>query len=307
MNVRDIDLNLLVVFDAVYKHRSISRAAESLDLSQPGMSNALSRLRKNLDDPLFVRSGHGVMPTGRAEAIASSVMQALSQLNDGLHKNQIFDPQKSDQRFRIMMPDPLEPIIMPSLIKNIQNESKIRIELIPVQSMNIEEAILSDVVDVALFVPLQQHESVASEILCPLNIVFVARKEHPIFDQLLDPATFSQYKQVALNLKANTLVNMEKVQLTSRTPFEIACFVNRLNSIPHMVANSDLLGGIPAIYAHEMAKYFDLEIIRLPMPIGTQQFTMSWSESLTASPSHQWLRSEIRTAITGYLEDSNLQ
>ncbi len=83
-NNRPLDLNLLVVFDAVNRHRNVSRAAESIGLSQPAVSNALRRLRAHLKDRLFVRTAAGMMPTAAAEELGGTVSAALSQITNGL-------------------------------------------------------------------------------------------------------------------------------------------------------------------------------------------------------------------------------
>ena len=123
MNIRDFDLNLLLVFEAKYSSGNISRAADNLDLSQPAVSNALSRLRKQLDDPLFVRSGNGVVPTIRADEIIDPVRNALSTLQQSIGTTAEFDPQTSKRHFRLLVADPLEQIVMSRLLQSIGNNS----------------------------------------------------------------------------------------------------------------------------------------------------------------------------------------
>ena len=101
MNLRSIDPNLLVVFDAIYRERNISKAAQRLTLSQPAVSNALARLRERLDDPLFIRTPHTMEPTARAKALFEPVQQALSLIEGRLRSGDDFDASCSERRFSI--------------------------------------------------------------------------------------------------------------------------------------------------------------------------------------------------------------
>src|SRR6185437_3973870 len=92
MELGGIDLNLLVALDALLHERSVTRAAARVGLSQPGMSNALARLRRLLDDPLLVRRGSGLVPTARADALIGPVHEALELIRAALHTQATFDP-----------------------------------------------------------------------------------------------------------------------------------------------------------------------------------------------------------------------
>ena len=105
MNIRDFDLNLLHVFQAVHAQRNVSRAAEQFELSQPAASHALTRLRLLLHDPLFVRAPGGVMPTAKADQFARQVESALKQLDVAIHEADTFDPARSQRRFAVHMSD----------------------------------------------------------------------------------------------------------------------------------------------------------------------------------------------------------
>ena len=107
MNITDIDLNLLVYFDVLMRERNVSRAAEKLQISQPALSNALTRLRKQLGDPLLIRTSRGMAPTEKALALHQPVQQAIGQLRDALIPSQPFDPAQSRQHFTIACMDGL--------------------------------------------------------------------------------------------------------------------------------------------------------------------------------------------------------
>ena len=101
MNLQDVDLNLLVVFNELRKHGRVSAVAESLGISQPGVSNALGRLRKLLGDELFLRTSRGMVPTPYAEALARPIADALDALHSTLNARAAFDPAHSERAFVI--------------------------------------------------------------------------------------------------------------------------------------------------------------------------------------------------------------
>ena len=119
INLRNVDLNLLIVFDAVFATGNISHAARQLALSQPAVSNALTRLREHFDDPLFVRAGRGVKPTTRSQQMIEPVREALRLIRQQFDGGGTLDLASYKRVFRIVIVDPLEPILMPPLLRDI--------------------------------------------------------------------------------------------------------------------------------------------------------------------------------------------
>ncbi|MEZ5986927.1 MAG: LysR family transcriptional regulator, partial [Hyphomonas sp.] len=120
MNLRSIDLNLLPVLEAVYDERSLTRASEILRITQPAVSNALSRLRTHFEDPLFVREGRGVKPTAMAEALMPAVRDALDRLRTGLEPRSVFEPSRSTRVFNISARDAGSFLIAPALAARLE-------------------------------------------------------------------------------------------------------------------------------------------------------------------------------------------
>jgi len=120
MHIRNLDFNLLVVFDAVMRTGSASGAAQALGMSQSGVSHALARLREVTGDPLFLRRGGRLAATPRAEAMAKPVREALHQLLDAVTEEAGFDPRTAAREFRMVMPDNIELITVPLLIGQLE-------------------------------------------------------------------------------------------------------------------------------------------------------------------------------------------
>ena len=121
MNISSVDLNLLVAFDALMSERNVTRAARRIGLSQPAMSNALSRLRALFDDELFVRSGRGMEPTARAQSLAMPVSEALRRIEEAIAPALAFDPCNLDRSVRLAMTDNSMAVLLEALILRFRN------------------------------------------------------------------------------------------------------------------------------------------------------------------------------------------
>lgn len=113
MNLNKVDLNLFIVFDAIYTEANLTRAGQIVGITQPAVSNALSRLRETFNDPLFVRTAQGMVPTPMAQNIIGPVRNALQLLRVSVQESRSFDPQQANKTYRISMTDLTEAVILP--------------------------------------------------------------------------------------------------------------------------------------------------------------------------------------------------
>lgn len=297
MNLRDFDLNLLVIFETVYSTGNISRAAAQLGMSQPAISNALRRLRDQLDDPLFVRRGNGVEPTPRATALAGPIGETIRLLNSALSPAENFDPQSTTRVFRVLMADPLEPILLPPLLRQIESKGGIGLEMTPPQAGQVEHLLDEGAIDLAVFLPAQQSKSLLIEPLGVLETVLVARIGHPDVGRVPFPELVQRNGFAALNLSPSKLANSEKVSIQQRFKKRDVIIVPRISAIPQLVAQTDLLAFVPRIYAEEVAPRYDLQILDPPMPIGQQQLHMTWHRRNAEDQGVRWLRNAFSAAF----------
>ena len=123
MNLSDKDLNLFVVFDVIYTERNLTKAGEVLGITQPAVSNALSRLRKNFNDELFVRTSKGMLPTPVAQNMVKDIRQALDLIRNSISESESFNPKTAQITFRISIGDTSEYRLLPELIKNISKSA----------------------------------------------------------------------------------------------------------------------------------------------------------------------------------------
>lgn len=303
MNMRDLDLNLLVVFEAIYSAGSISRAADTLNLTQPALSNALARLRKQLDNQLFVRSGNGVVPTALADEIIEPIREALYAIDQSIRPKELFDPAVTKRHFRLIVADPLEQIVVGSLLRTIGHQSQITFELQPPQTTNIEAALLEGKADLAVFLMPIRVAELNNTPLCSVDPVVIARRDHPRVSAGSPREEVMREGVVSLALSPGKLENSEKVNILKRLNVRQVCQVSKVSSIAQLVSESDLVGLLPAIYARKVAARYGLEIISHPVPEIEQKFQLIWHRRFESDPGHIWLRDTIADAVSLAQED----
>lgn len=288
MHIKDLDLNLLRLFDAVYRLRNVSRAAEALDLTQPAASHGLSRLRTLLHDPLFVRAGGGVRPTPKADRLAEAVRQALGTLEQALSESAGFDPAQSRRLFRLHMSDIGESRFLPELMMALREQAPgVRVETLPVPRAAITEALDTGRIDFAFgFLPMVRDVQ-RSELLRDRYVVLV-REGHPFArERRSGPALATALRAlefVAVRSHADTLRIVQELQLEERLRLVTEHFL----VLPSIVRATDLAAIIPRDIARSFGGGYAVVEPALPRP----EFTVAlhWSRRYEADPGILWFR-----------------
>jgi DNA-binding transcriptional LysR family regulator len=298
VNLKNIDLNLLVVFEAIYTAGNISHAADQLAMSQPAVSNALARLRYLVGDRLFVRAKRGVEPTSKAKDMIGPVRDALGLIKRQLDSGNTIDFATFRRRFRILMVDALEPILVPPALEIITDKAPgIQIESISGYRVDFVAEILTGTLDLAFYVyPISEPDIVVVPI-CPVDVVFIARRGHPKIGKTLDVETFKSLRQIALIPEMRTLSHVDRDLAAHQAPRNIAYMVNRFWSIPPIVERSDLIGPMPRRFAEAVSKNFDIAIYEPPVKMAEQYLYMMWHAKNEHDAGHRWLRETFLAAI----------
>ncbi|MBC7468310.1 MAG: LysR family transcriptional regulator [Ramlibacter sp.] len=293
MQLKDVDLNLLRLFDAVYRQRSVSRAAESLELTQPAASHGLTRLRLLIKDPLFVRAPGGVRPTPRADRLAQAVRSALGTLEEALNESAEFDPQRSSRTFRIHMSDIGEGRFLPDLMVLLREQAPgVRVETMPLPRDDVTEALDSGRIDFAFgFLPTVK-ETQRSQLLKDRYIVML-RKGHP-FTRLRRSGkalleALGQLEFVAVRTHADTLRILQLLNLEDRLRLTTEHFM----VLPAIVKATDLAVVMPRNIAQGFAAEAGYAIVEPPFPLRDFAVSLHWSKRFEADPGNRWLRQAI--------------
>ena len=293
MHIEKLDLNLLRLFDAVFRARSVSRAAEALGLTQPAASHGLTRLRLLLGDALFTRTSGGVAPTPRAERLAVPVQAALAMLQQALTEPERFDPATSRKLFRIHMSDIGEGRFLPALMARLRELAPgVRIETMPLATGDIAAALDSGRVDFAFgFLP-QVKDTQRAQLLKDRYIVLL-RQGHPFAKRrrsgqaLLEALHELDY--VAVRTHADTLRILQLLNLEDRVRLTTEHFM----VLPAIVRATDLAVVMPRNIARGFAEAGGYAIVEPPFPLRDFTVALHWSKRFEADPANRWLRQVI--------------
>jgi DNA-binding transcriptional LysR family regulator len=296
INLRTIDLNLLVIFESLYATGSTSRAAERLGMSQPAVSNALGRLRGLIGDPLFVRDARGLKPTLRSHELVGPVREALAAISRQLGTETI-DLASYKRLFRLIIADPLEPIMMPPIVQTIlSNAPGVEIECVQATARFAEE-IREGSVDIAcLSFPVDTSDIVIKP-LAPVDFVIVSRRNHPAITKPLDVDTFSRLPQIAVGRELRGLTGVDKRLIAKGTPRRTPYMAAKAWSMPPMVQRTDLIAFLPRRFAEEVAGNFELDLHESPVPMPEQHFYIMWHVNNEHDPGHKWLRDAMQGSL----------
>jgi DNA-binding transcriptional LysR family regulator len=291
MNVQDIDLNLLRVFDAVLHERGVTPAAARLGLTQPAVSNALARLRGVFGDPLFLRTPGGMDPTPFARGLAEPVRQALALLESALAHGPGFDPATSTRAFRFYMSDLGQIEFLPPLIEHVQREAPgVRLEAAALDVEDIGAALAAGTLDLAvgflpgLRAPVRRTALFRDPYLC------LMRADHEI--KTLTKKTFLNASHVLVTYRGGHHVieeALERAGLSRR----IALRVPHFTVVPMVLERTDLILTLPARVARVYERRGRFKSLPPPVPIPPAEVAVHWHERFEADPGNRWLREQL--------------
>ena len=307
MHINEMDLNLLRLFDAVYRQGNVSRAAAELNLTQPAASQGLMRLRRLLADPLFERAAGGVKPTPKAARLADAVRQAMALLEGAFNEATAFDPAQSRRTFRLHMSDIGEGRFLPDLMQALnQSAPGVRVETASVPPAELAQAMDAGRVDFAFgFLPNLQGAGLARAQLLQDRYCVLLRQGHPFLekppaqaqgaDDLL--GSLRELEFVAVRSHSDTLRILQWLQLEDR----IRLTTEHFTVLPSIVRATDLAVVMP----RAIALGFDTgyAVVDAPLPLRDFSVSLHWSKRFEAESAHQWLRGLIMDSFGDAVHD----
>ena len=295
-----IDLNLLVVFDAIMRDRSVTRAGQRLNLSQPAMSHALTRLRHMLKDELFVRSPNGMVPTPRAEQLATPIRIALDGLQQSLEPVQ-FEPEKATAAFRIAVDNYAAIVLVAPIAAHVAKIAPgVMLEFRPSGTLNLPDLLDRSELHLAIGPPGVHGERFSVRRLLQDQFVVVHRKGHPA----ATAREFSTEKLATLPLLEISSAQFGADFVETTGPARSKATARPAMRAPilsaaQILATSDLVSVLPLNVAKNMIRSHQLVFHRLsrsPKPI---EAAMIWLRRLDNQPAHAWLRDIISQVAGG--------
>ncbi|HEX2651765.1 MAG TPA: LysR family transcriptional regulator [Burkholderiales bacterium] len=293
MNVQEVDLNLLRVFDAVLRDRGVTVAARRLDLTQPAVSNALARLRALFDDALFVRTSSGMDATPFARELAGPVRQALALLESALAHGPGFDPATSTRAFRFYMSDLGQIEFLPPLVERaLKLAPSVRLEALALEVEGIAEALGAGTLDLAVgFLP-GLGPPVRRQALFRDPYVCLMRSEHPLARKKLTRKAFLAASHALVSYRGGHRV-IEEAFERAGLGRRIALRVPHFTVVPMVLERSDLILTLPARVARVFERRAGLKSLPIPVPIPPAEVAAHWHERFEADPGGRWLREQV--------------
>jgi len=296
MNFVAFDLNLLRVFDALIRERSVTRAGRRIGLSQPAVSAALNRLRAILDDQLFVRAGAQMVPTPRAEDIAPAVAEALARVEAALFGDVRFDPATAERTFTLQGADFFSVLLMPALSRRVAAEAPgVRLRMLDTARGDIERLLRDDVIDISLEPLIAMPDWVASDHALHSPFLVVAAKDNPLLKDVPPGAPIPLDLYCALPHAIRSIdgsmsgVLDEALARVGRSRRVVTALPN-FQGVAMTVAATDLTASIPEQFARAVAEQMGLTLYAPPTPTAVPEIRMYWRRRNTANAAHAWLR-----------------
>jgi DNA-binding transcriptional LysR family regulator len=292
MDIRDADLNLLVVLDALLRLRNVSRAAEALQMSQPAVSFAMRKLRTLLGDPLFIRAARGLRPTPRAEALAPPIREVLDRIRTGVLTPPCFDPGTTRRTFTFNMADVGELVFLPSLRAHLENVAPgADIRTVSTPPAALEEAMRAGEVDLAVgYFPGLRGAAIYQQQLFSHSFVCVVSRNHPRIRGQITKKQFLEEKHAVVQQEGKSHELFEQALAEQGLSRRIALSVPHFLAIPLLVAESDLVVTVPYAVARSFGRMTDLKLLRPPIEVPRAEIKQHWHACFHHDGANRWIR-----------------
>ncbi|MEJ8563576.1 LysR family transcriptional regulator [Yoonia sp. GPGPB17] len=299
-NVRNTDLNLLVVFDAVMAERSVTKAGERIGLAQPSMSNALSRLRALFDDDLFVRTPRGMMPTQVALDAADHVRAAIIAAEDAISVATAFDPRTHEGKITLLTSDLMELTVVPDIVRALRNlAAGIRLKTLGLVRGQIADELDAGHADVALSPISNTPTRFHHQVLCEEPFAGIARFDHPILDGPVTLDSFLAHKHALLSHRSDGKGIIDEVLASKGLTRDVAVSVSNFATLPPLVVETNVIAVLPRRLAAKADKELPVTMLELPFEVPTVQSKLIWGRSADRSAIQTWFRRLVADIVVG--------
>jgi DNA-binding transcriptional LysR family regulator len=294
-NDADLRLRDLKVLNVVLRERSLTRAAEALDTTQPSVSKVLMRLRTHFGDPLFVRNGQAMNPTPKVLEMAVPLRGLLIAADALCTPTPSFDPRTSNRTFKVLTADAGFALLLPALLSKIAKEGpRLSLQAVPLDSRHFESKLESGEADLAIGHYPKAPRWLRRQHLYYDGYLSVARKDHPKLRTLIHRSGFKAARHVVVVASDTGHAAHQLVQQAFEAEVAAENIVLRAPSFVVamlVAARTDAVATIPANLATAVADQLGLAPIRPPLPLPQFAIAQFWHEKYQRDPGHRWLRS----------------
>ncbi len=298
VNLSSLDLNLLVVLDAVLIEGSATRAAARLHVTQSAVSNALARLRRILDDPLVLRTRRGLTPTARALALRSQLRDGLSQLQRVVEPAMPFDLRASRRQWSLAFAEHHGPVVLPPLMARLRKDApNASLRVITLDAMSASQLLENGEVDLHIGIPGTLPSGWRAETLYEDDPVGIARRGHPRVRQRLSIERFVELPQIQLRVTSNRGREVDDVLAARGFTRQVMLTVPHLSSVFAVVAETDCIAVVGRRQAELHAARHALRIFEVPLKLPRLKVGMHWHARADRDESVIVLRKMLRECL----------
>jgi len=296
-DVREVNLNHLLLLEALYATHSVTAAARRVGLTQSGASNALAQLRLVFDDPLFERVGRGVRPTPVAQAVAADIEAGIGALRRAL-AGRAFDPSTMQRRFTLAMPDLVQAVGLPRLLARLEPAApQCTWRVVAWPEQRVPDAIVRGEHDLFVGYTSELGSDHEHTVLYEDVYVVAARRDHPALrDGTIDLDDWLAADHVVVTSQAEGPTGVDRVLADMGRSRRIALRIENTNLVPAIVRATSLL----ALVDQRVARRFGGDVVVVPppiaLPVGTVR--MVWAARMHDDPGLRWLREQITSVVT---------
>lgn len=294
MDIKSVDLNLLPVLDALLRQRSVTLAARELDMSQSAVSTALGRLRALLGDPLFVRTGRGMLPTPRASQLAEPVASILDKLRDEVLSSQGFVPSTSQRDFTLGLSDVGSYVLWPRIVSVVSQQAPlVRLRLRVMSQAHIASALEDADVDVALGAYPGLPDTLYQRRLFERKYVAMVRQAHPLAGKRLSLQAFARCPQAVVRLASGIQDRVDEALAAQGLARQKVLDMPSYLMLPPLLAAGDWMAVMPGQLADAFAQHGRFKLLTLPFDVPSSVIRMHWHKRFHEDGANAWLRSVI--------------
>lgn len=289
MDLYRLDLNLLKIFDSVYRLRNLTEVAHEVSLSQPAISHALGRLRSALDDRLFIRTASGFQSTARADALAIPVRSALAMLEDSLLGSENFKPERCSREFRLLLSDVGAVLFVPPLLRYMQRHApQVRLKIIQAPRSEYERLLRDREADIAIgHLTLPGHNIKKMPLFRDRCVVLSRAASARKSRRTMSREDFEQRPHVVVSPPEDPVAQaLSGLQIVRHICLKIPSYF----ALPGIVSNSDLIATVPSRIATNLRENFSFEMYEVPFESPIFDVRMHWHLRQDSDVAQIWLR-----------------
>jgi len=303
--MRSQELNLLVIFDAIMTEASITKAGERLGMTQPAVSNAVARMRHAWKDDLFIKDGRKILPTHFAQRLWQDTRSQLADIRKVLEPTD-FNATHSERAFKVAAIDSIAGLVWPQLRQMIEEDApNISIHTYPFEFSNAVRVLNDAKVEVLITASNVMPPLITSRFLCDLEYVTVMKAEHPLANKKMSIEDYANADHLLVAPSGNTQGRSDQMLAELGLKRKIGFSVNSFASVPSILAHSNLICTLPAIYIEDSLLSGDLIAQTPPVEVPKNRIYMYWHKRSENDKGVEWLRDKIEQLTKKRMAEHN--